>query len=318
MQPLWVFQKVGCKNRFGSDDIFLNPNLNLMRNKHFFLLAIFLLTLQTFAQQPTREDSTGIPIIAQEFQPLEPHMYNPCKSKVPIWLDLSVGANYAECFDKGTIPFRYTGFGANVQGGVTIEWERCRVNVEGQGFYTSLTSVSGTAYNVSLSAEFLYHCAIVKRFSFWAGGTLQGFMDNKEIPALMNASSSISLFGNLCATGLVEYPFAYIHEGMYNLRNLLTAYAKLSLPLVGAVNRPGFAYIGNPTINNDDWLEGSETFAKFFSGAATELGLFLNLPNDNRIGLAYRWNYLSTGKKGTYRYDNALHSLNLSFMFRIN
>ena len=143
-------------------------------------------------------------------------------------------------------------------------------------------------------------------------------MDNKEIPALMNASSSISLFGNLCATGLVEYDFAFIHEGMYNLHNLLTAYAKLSLPLVGAVNRPGFAYIGNPTINNDDWLEGSETFAKFFSGAVTELGLFLNFPNDNRIGLAYRWNYLSTGKKGTYRYDNALHSLNLSFMFRIN
>ena len=98
-----------------------------MRNKHFllFLLAIFLLATQTFAQQPIREDSTGIPIIAHEFQPLEPHMYNPCKSKVPIWLDLSVGANYAECFDKGTIPFRYTGFGANVQAGVTIEWERC-------------------------------------------------------------------------------------------------------------------------------------------------------------------------------------------------
>lgn len=255
------------------------------------------------------------PIIAGEFQSQKPQLYNPGQNKVPIWLDFSVGANFAQCSDKGTTPFHYKGIGANAQGGVTIEWQRYRMNIEGQGYYTSFTSFSGTSYDINLSAEFLYHCTNVKRWSFWAGGTLEGFVDIKEIPILMNATSSLSLFGNLCATGMVEYLFAMNKD---NTHYWLTAYGKLNLPLVGAVNRPGYAYIGNPTINEDAWLSDNETFAKFFPGASTELGLFLNLRNDNRIGLSYRWDYLTTGKKGTYRFDNALHAINLSFMFRVN
>jgi hypothetical protein len=140
-------------------------------------------------------------------------------------------------------------------------------------------------------------------------------MDIKEIPALMNATSSVSSFGNLCATGMVEYPFAFNSDYTHHW---LTASGKLSLPIVGVVNRPGYAYIGNPTINEDAWLGDNETFAKFFPGVSTELGLYLNLRNDNRIGLSYRWDYLTTGKIRAYRYDNALHSINLSFMFRVN
>ena len=140
-------------------------------------------------------------------------------------------------------------------------------------------------------------------------------MDNKGIPVLMNAASSVSLFGNLCVTGMMEYDFAFNSDQTHHW---LTAYGKLSLPLVGAVSRPGFAYIGNPTINASAVLADNELFAKFFPGASTELGLYLNLPNYNRLGLSYRWDYLTTGKKGIYRYDNALHAINLSFMFRVN
>jgi len=253
-----------------------------------------------------------------ESNSLQPPLCNPCHSKVPIWLDWSMGGNFAECYDVGTVPFRYKGFGANAKGGVTIEWGRCHVQTEAQGFYTMLSSPAGTAIDATFSTEFLYRCAIVKRFVFWAGGSLQGFMDIKDIPALMNASWSMTLFGKLCATGMVECNFAFTHEGMYNLRPLLTAYGKLSLPLMGVASRPGYSYIGHPTINEDPVLGDSELFAKFFPGASTELGLFLNLPNYNRIGLSYRWDYLTTGKKGTYRFDHALHAINLSFMFRIN
>lgn len=270
-----------------------------------------MLTLMTSVTISTAQTS----IVAEEFQSLKPQLYNPLQNKVPIWLDFSVGANFAQCADKATIPFRYKGIGANAKGGVTIEWGSCQVNVEGRGFYTSFTSFSGTAYDINLSAEFLYRCAVVKRWSFWAGGTLQGFMDIKEIPALMNATSSVSSFGNLFATGMVECPFAFNSD---NTHHWLTASGKLSLPIVGAVNRPGYAYIGNPTINEDAWLGDNETFAKFFPGVSTELGLYLNLRNNNRIGLSYRWDYLTTGKIRAYRYDNALHSINLSFMFRVN
>ena len=254
-------------------------------------------------------------IETQEFQSQKSQLYNPRQNKVPVWLDFSAGANLADCCDKGTVPFRYKGFGANASAGVTIEWGRCHVQVEGQGFYSALVSPNGTAIDVNITTEFLYHLSRINRLHFWAGGTLQGFADFKDIPTLMNAASSVSLFGNLCATGMLQYDFAYNREKTHTW---LTAFGKLSLPLVGAVSRPGYAYIGNPTINDDAWLSDNVTFAKFFPGASTELGLFLNLRNDNRIGLSYRWDYLTTGKKDDYRYDNALHSLNLIFMFRVN
>lgn len=238
-------------------------------------------------------------------------------NKVPIWLDFSAGANYAECFDKGTIPFRYKGFGANADGGITVEWGRCHVQQKARFFYNDLSDVNASSFNVDLTTEFLYrfHDSPKKRWHYWAGGQVQTFVDMREIPALMNATSSVSAWVNLCATGMVQYDFAFNSEKTHHW---LTAYGQLNLPLVGVAMRPGFAYIGNPTINNDDLLDGYETFAKGFPGASTELGLNLNLPNGNRIGLSYHWDYLTTGKKGTYRYDNALHSINLNFMFRVN
>ena len=288
-----------------------------MNFKHLILLVVTLMATQTFAQQPICEDSTSIPKIAPEFQSLRPQLNNPTQSKVPIWLDFCVGANYADCFDKGTIPFRYTGFGANAIGGITIEWGRFHIGQEVQFFYNLLSNVNGSSTDVNLTTEFLYrfHDSPKNLWHYWVGGQLQTFVDMKDIPLLMNAASSVSLFGNLCATGMLKYDFAFNRAMSHHW---LTAYGKLSLPIVGVVNRPGYAYIGNPTINENAWLESSDTFAKFFSGASTELGLYLNLCNDNRIGLSYRWDYLTTGKKGAYRYDNALHSINLSFMFRVN
>ena len=266
--------------------------------------------------EPARNNRLEPPLIeAQEFQSQEPQLYDPWQNKVPIWLDFSAGANLAECYDKGTVPFRYKGFGANATAGVTVEWGRCHVQAEGRGLYSELGSPSGTAYDVDLSTEFLYHLSRINRLSFWTGGTLHGFMDIRDIPLLQNAATSYSFFGNFCATGMMQYDFAINREKTHPW---LTAYGKLSLLLVGVVSRPSYAYIGNPTINDIALFSENETFAKFFPGASTELGLYLNLLNANRIGLSYRWDYLTTGKKGAYRYDNALHAINLSFMFRIN
>ena len=135
---------------------------------------------------------------------------------------------------------------------------------------------------------------------------------------MMNASTGVTAFFNLCAEGMLSYDFAFIHGGSHNL---LSAYGKLTLPMAGLVIRPGYAYMDNYSsdINTDNtFLEDYEAFGKTFPGIGTDMGLYLNLLNGNRIGLSYRWDYLTTGKKGIYRFDNALHSINLNFMFNIN
>lgn len=91
------------------------------------------------------------------------------------------------------------------------------------------------------------------------------------------------------------------------------------LPLFGWAKRPGFSYIGNATVGQglDHLLKEREKFFKWFPGASTEIGLLCNLPNKNKVGVNYRWDYLTTRHKGSHRSDHAIHSFNLTFMFNI-
>ena len=242
------------------------------------------------------------------------------KSKVPIWLNMSMGLNVANCYDNGTIPFSYPGIGANVNVGATIEWRRCHVQTETRFFANSLFNLSSYAFTFDNRTEFLYHFHDSKRnrLHLWAGCGIQSFYDVKQIPALMNAAMGTSIFENLCAEGMLRYDFAFIRGGSHNL---LSVYGKLNLPVVGLAIRPGYAYIDNYTsdINQVNTIfQDYELFCKWFPGLGTDIGLYFNLLNGNRIGFNYRWDYLSTGHKGASRFDNAFHSFNVNFMFNLN
>lgn len=269
----------------------------MMKSKLFFFIGLLMMTSQAFAQEP---------------QPVR-------KSKVPVWLNLSAGGNIADCYDNGTIPFRYLGWGGNIGTGVTVEWKRYHIQNDSRVF-ANLLKNGGYSYDIDSRTEFLYrfHDGKRNRLHLWAGGALQLYYDIKEISALMNASTGISGFNNLCATGMLSYDFAFIRNGSHNL---LTVYGKLSLPVAGLVIRPGYSYIDNYSHDLDvtnTMLNDYKTFGKWLPGASTDVGLYLNLLNGNRIGLNYNWDYLSTGHKGTHRFDNAVHSVNINFMFNIN
>ena len=276
-----------------------------MKFKPFIVAAILLIAAQTFAQNSEKLDTLPLPV----------H-----KSKVPIWLNMGMGLNVADCYDNGTIPFNYLGVGANLNLGATIEWRRCHVQAEARLFGNMFTSFDGYSFDIDSRSEFLYrfHDSKRNRLHLWAGGGIQSYFDMKEIPALMNAAMGVSVFENLCAEGMLQYDFAFIRDGLHNL---LTAYGKLSLPIAGLVIRPGYAYLDNYTgdINQANTIfQDYQTFGKLFPGLGTDIGLYLNLLNGNRIGFNYRWDYLTTRHKGAYRFDNALHSFNLNLMFNIH
>ena len=92
------------------------------------------------------------------------------------------------------------------------------------------------------------------------------------------------------------------------------------MPLVGMYNRPDFSYVGDDIGLNsafEKFLSEHHTFAKFFPGFNTDLGLRLNFKNGNRIAFNYRWDFITTGNKDVYNYVNALHSFNATFMFNL-
>jgi len=237
----------------------------------------------------------------------------------PLHLYVNTGIGTIDHYDIGTVPYHVKGSAAPMGLGVNYAWKRCQVNVGGQMTNGNLNTISGTAMGFDVNAEFLYRCidSESNRFHFYTGGALQGYGEIVTIPALQNASRGMTLFGNINDVNMVTYDFAFNKEKTHNW---LTAYGKLTLPLFGMVNRPGYSYI-HETFGMDGFealFAGTETFPKFLPGCSTDLGLYLNLKNGNRIGLDYRWDYLSTGNKGTWRYDNAYHTVNVSFMFKLN
>ena len=241
--------------------------------------------------------------------------------KKPLWLTASSGLNVADCFDEGASPLRYMGVGLKLRGGISMlrnETSYIAFNLGGvANIAVSSTRTQAFDFGIDWDIEYLYRFYNVGDWHFWAGGSLSNYIAVNYSPALMNAALGYSLFlfnGN--AEGVVQYDFAK-YGGDHNM---LTAYAKLALPLFNLANRPGFAYIDNATghlTGNGASETNRETRLMGFPGVSTDIGLYVNLLNNNKIGVSYRWDYLTTRHVGTYRFDHANHSFNLTYMFNL-
>ena len=234
------------------------------------------------------------------------------------WIDLNAGVGGTISYDESTVPFSYGGIHDMEQVGVTDEWKRCHLQFLGTRYKTKYLDVDGSNSAYSAKLEFLYSCLnpTVRRWHFWSGVSTTNIFEWKRLEDLQNAANTFSFFHELSAEEVVQCDFAY--DKAVPGRPWLSAFFRLSLPLYTAGTRPEFAYVVDPLNNAFDLLFGANgPFLKFFPGCTTDVGFNLNLRNGNRIGLSYTWDYLTTGKKGYYRYDNVYHTVKLSFMFKI-
>jgi hypothetical protein len=252
---------------------------------------------------------------------LEGFSYGQKSTGPTVWLNGGVGSCLVDAYDNGAAPMSMLGFGTSLPSGVAVEWGRYRWYRESRYTFGLLAwPYEGYVIGMNEGTGFLYRVCDSKnnRFHLWLGGSLHGEGSMKIIPLLKTCAVSSSVFGDISAEGMIRYDFAFVHDGS---RNLLTAYAKLRLPLVGVVNYPGFSYMDNfvSDINLVSTLLSTyETRGIFFPGASTDIGLRFNLPNGNKIGLSYRWDYLTTRNRGYYRFDNAFHSVVVDFIFKLN
>ena len=234
-------------------------------------------------------------------------------------LNLGVNRGVVNSYDNGTVPFHIIGASTIIDPSISYAWKRFETHAEFRLFSSILSHPEGLSYGVDFNYDLIYrfYDSPSNRWHHWAGGNVEAFGDFRQIPELQNASSNLSLFGNLGAVWKTEFDFAYNKDKTHNW---LTAYGKAVIPLIGAACRPDFAYV-NDGIGVDNIIQmllgEHHTFAKFFPGFNTTLGLRLNLKNGNCIAFDYRWDFVTTGKKDIYRYDNAYHSFNTTFMFNI-
>ena len=236
-----------------------------------------------------------------------------------LYLDMGGCWGIADSYDNGTIPFHIMGI-SNIQTyGATYEWSRYQTDFEFCNISTTLVNPSGACEEYDINYDLLYriHDSKSGRWHQWVGGNIEAFVDFREIPSLQNASVNLSLFGDLGFVWKAEYHFAF---NKAKTHNWLTAYSKVGLPLVGVFNRPDFSYVGDDiglSSNFKKLFSEHHTFAKFFPGCNSDLGLRLNFKNGNSIAFDYRWDYITTGQKDIYNYVNAIHSVNATFMFNL-
>ena len=226
----------------------------------------------------------------------------------------------ATSVERSVVPFAFSGFAKGANIGFTDEWKRCHIQYDFNWKNTSIGNPSGQANYFSTKLEFLYSCLKPTggRWHFWSGASVSGVADLKQIPGLQNASTTLSVFGNFSAEELVQCDFAYDKNDKSH--PWMTASLKFSLPLFTVASRPGFAYVQDPfnTTSTLGYLFASnESIFKMFPGYSYDLGLTVNLRNGNRISFGHRVDFLSTGKKGAYRYDNAFRTAYIQFMFKI-
>ena len=252
---------------------------------------------------------------------LESFSYGQKSTRPAVWLNVGAGTCLVDAYDNGTTPMFLLGFGNSLSLGVVVEWGRYRWHRESRHAFGLLARpYEGYVIGFNEGTGFLYRICDSRdnRFHLWLGGSLHGEGSMKIVPLLKTCAVSSSVFSDISAEGMIRYDFAFVRDGS---RNLLTAYAKLRLPLVGLVNFPGFSYMDNYVSNINLFstlLSTYETRGIFFPGASTDIGLRFNLPNGNNIGLSYRWDYLTTRDRGYYRFDNAFHSVVVDFIFKLN
>ena len=272
-----------------------------MKVKLLLLSVALLMATQAFAQTPSR----------QAYQ----------SSEVPVWLASGMGLNVVHSFDHGASPLTYFGAGANLHFGVAVAFDESYLsfNLRGLGnIVLSETLSQAFDFGVELGAEYLYRFFDTGHWHFWVGGAMKDYISFNYSPQLMNAALGYSTFFTWNAEGMAQYDFAKDSERSHHW---CTAYAKLSLPVFGAVGRPGFAYIDNYTetlINTATETVTRDSFMMLVPGVGTDIGLYLNLLNNNKIGVSYRWDYLTTRHQGIYRFDHANHCINITYMFNVN
>lgn len=233
-------------------------------------------------------------------------------------LFVSAGTGNIDNYDLGTVPYHINGSAKVRNWGFNYLWGQHQIQADGKYLKSTLKTLEGTNVAVDLNVEYHYRCINSEdnRLRFHTGAALKAYGEMKSIPSLQNAAICFSILGDLRSVNLAEYDFALSKDKTYYQ---MTAYGKLSLPLLGVANRPGYSYVYDAQGLGifEKLLAGHRSFAKFFPGCSTDFGVWFNMKNKNRIGLSYRWDYISTGKKDIWRYDNAYHTLNISFVFNL-
>lgn len=245
-------------------------------------------------------------------------------SDVPIYLNTGLGMGVSRYYDGGVSPLVYSGVGLGANLGVSVEWFRFRASIDnrldgclgaGNKADTSAGANGGT-FDMRMSFYYRFAEPLDGKMRLWVGADFNPYIDLRINRKMMNSAVGLTTMFGVNADFRLEFDIPSRHR-----TDLFTLYADISLPLMAVGDRPGYSYVYNATSSSNPieyLIDGYESYSILMQGATTDIGIFFNLKNCNRVGLSYYWDYRTTRNAAPHRFDNAYHFLCLNLMFNIH
>lgn len=241
------------------------------------------------------------------------------KGQKQVFLSLEGGPGIGLYRDLGTSPITYRGYEFAPCFALRYESPKWQLSTTlggfggGYSYQPTLTSMQNYGGIPAFAISALRRIVPQSPVCLWVGINAEEAIDIRYFPSLGNTSTSFSNFVNVNILGKAEYTLSH-----FLFQTQLT-FAPASLCL-----RPGFAYldnfnqdISNPITNTFDQYEW---YLTAFNQVSTSLAASYILPHGNRIGLSYRWHYLTsrTSALAPYRFEQANHAILLTLDLLLN
>lgn len=240
------------------------------------------------------------------------------------YLNLGIGMGRDLYRDLGTSPLSYPGLALIPSLGMTWElpgWHYSIYSSTTLGVYedalSSQFTIDAVGLNNYLELKALrchqLKCLVFNRHpSFLWGISASNLLSVKYNTHHENASVGVSNFINLGVHSRCIYP---ITENTFRSTSCHLFLEVFLLP-ISEVCRPGYAYIDNYTSENSVMSTLGSNYhwhTRLFSGLGTEVGFAWRFHSGHRMTLSYLWFYMTSGDKGCWKYETALHSLKCTF-----
>ena len=241
-------------------------------------------------------------------------------SEQGVLIGLQGGVGYGLYRDLGASPLTYRGLELLPGIAVSVEkpmWRyKAQLGLSGGGYGLAVGFKYMQAYGgqVNVGFETMHKIAEYVPWQLWLGASVDDRADVRYNSVLGNSCVGSSNFFNLNLIGRTE-----VSVGNWMM------HAQLALTPVSLLLRPGFAYMDNydHEISNPlaDYLKQYRWYISGATIAVTDLGATLRLKNGNRIGVSYRWHYMTSratvGTAAPYVFEQAGHALLFHMGFKL-
>ena len=233
-------------------------------------------------------------------------------------LGLQTSAGYGTFIEGGAGPMLFHGLEMASQLSLQVEYPEWLWSVDlmiptgAYAYRVELTTPCAYGLMPQLQLKALKRVKESNNWEFHAGAGVNELFDLRYITPLGNSGVGTSNFISLIL--LAKETFT---TGRWSF------HAELGFVPLSIATRPGFSYMANYDRSLSEYVSthfsGHQWYVTWANALHTETGATLLLHNGNRIGLTYRWNYLTSkiSDNAPHRFDHASHLLQLSFLFAL-